>query len=102
MDQPRAPTTPPSLNACSSASLAATTRAPRAAPGADVPAERLPRRLADFGTMGEALDYAAQGSRGMNFHDARGTLLRSYPYKELRDDALAHADDLAHLSREDA
>jgi fatty-acyl-CoA synthase len=27
----------------------------------------------------------------MNFHDARGTLLRSYPYSELRTDALAHA-----------
>ena len=50
-----------------------------------------PRRIADFDTLGEALDYAAGGSRGMNFHDARGTLLRSYPYSELRTDALAHA-----------
>ena len=25
-------------------------------------------------TIGEALDYAAQGRRGLNFHDARGTL----------------------------
>lgn len=25
-----------------------------------------PRRIADFGTLGEALDYAAQGRRGMN------------------------------------
>jgi len=53
--------------------------------------DSLPRRIADFATLGEALDYAARGSRGMNFHDARGTLLRSYPYSELRADALAHA-----------
>jgi len=53
--------------------------------------DELPRRIADFGTLGEALDYAARGSRGMNFHDARGTLLQSYPYPELRTDALAHA-----------
>jgi fatty-acyl-CoA synthase len=53
--------------------------------------DSLPRRIADFDTLGEALDYAARGSRGMNFHDARGTLLRSYPYSELRSDALAHA-----------
>ena len=32
----------------------------------------LPRRLADFATLGDALDYAAQGVRGLNFHDARG------------------------------
>src|SRR5688572_11939651 len=53
--------------------------------------DRLPRRMADFATLGEALDYAARGSRGMNFHDARGTLVRSYPYSELREDALANA-----------
>jgi fatty-acyl-CoA synthase len=35
------------------------------------------RRIADFATLGEALDYAAQGRRGMNFHDARGTLTRA-------------------------
>ena len=32
-----------------------------------------------------------EGNRGMNFHDARGTLVRAYPYSELREDALAHA-----------
>ena len=53
--------------------------------------DRLPRRIADFATLGEALDYAAKGHRGMNFHDARGTLVRAYPYSELREDALAHA-----------
>ncbi len=53
-----------------------------------------PRRYADFATLGEALDYAAQGSRGLNFHDARGTLIRAYTYAELRDDALAAAHRL--------
>ncbi|MDB5710665.1 MAG: acyl-CoA synthetase [Sphingomonas bacterium] len=51
----------------------------------------LSRRLADFTTLGEALDYAAQGARGLNFHDARGTLTRPYRYAELRHDALAMA-----------
>ncbi len=51
----------------------------------------LPRRYADFATLGEALDYAASGVRGLNFHDARAKLTRVYPYRELRDDALAAA-----------
>ncbi len=46
------------------------------------------RRFADFETLGEALDYAAAGARGMNFHDARGNLARAYPFSELRTDAL--------------
>lgn len=54
----------------------------------------LPRRLADFATMGDALDYAAQGVRGLNFHDARGSLKRAYPFRELRDDAVAQAHRL--------
>ncbi|HEY0116481.1 MAG TPA: AMP-binding protein, partial [Allosphingosinicella sp.] len=49
------------------------------------------RRFADFATLGEALDYAAAGRRGLNFHDARGRLERAYPFAELRDDALAYA-----------
>ena len=53
--------------------------------------DSLPRRFADFDTLGEALDYAAQGSRGLNFHDPRGTLVRPYPFRELRADALAAA-----------
>ena len=32
-----------------------------------------------------------QSKLGMNFHDARGTLVRVYPYAELRADALAIA-----------
>jgi fatty-acyl-CoA synthase len=50
-----------------------------------------PRRFADFETLGEALDYAARGQRGLNFHDPRGTLVRAYPFRELRDDARAMA-----------
>ncbi|MDQ4086685.1 MAG: fatty acyl-AMP ligase [Pseudomonadota bacterium] len=41
--------------------------------------------------MTEALDYAAQGVRGLNFHDARATLVRVYPFAELRRDALRAA-----------
>jgi fatty-acyl-CoA synthase len=62
-----------------------------APPGATPTLDQLPRRLANFGTIGEALDYTAQGHRGLNFHDARGTLTRAYPYSELREDALAAA-----------
>jgi fatty-acyl-CoA synthase len=51
----------------------------------------LPRRFSDFATMPEALDYAARGVRGLNFHDARGRLVRPYPFAELREDALAAA-----------
>ncbi|CAN5156232.1 fatty acyl-AMP ligase [soil metagenome] len=50
--------------------------------------DSLPRRLSDFATLGEALDYAAQGVRGLNFHDPRGNLARAYPFSELRSDAL--------------
>ena len=48
----------------------------------------LPRRYSDFATLGEALDYAAGGARGLNFHDPRGALIRTYSYAELRRDAL--------------
>ncbi len=56
--------------------------------------DTLPRRFSDFGTFGEALDYAATGQRGLNFHDARGGLARVYPFRELRSDALAVAHRL--------
>ena len=50
-----------------------------------------PRRFSDFATVGEALDYAAAGTRGLNFHDPRGRLIRPYPYSELKADALEAA-----------
>ena len=53
--------------------------------------DRLPRRFSDFVTLGEALDYAAGGERGLNFHDPRGVLARAYSYAEMRRDALAMA-----------
>ena len=54
----------------------------------------LARRFADFETLGEALDYAASGVRGLNFHDARGGLVRPYSFAELREDALTMASRL--------
>jgi fatty-acyl-CoA synthase len=48
----------------------------------------LPRRLSDFETLGAALDYAATGLRGLNFHDMRGKLARAYPYAEMQKDAM--------------
>ena len=53
-----------------------------------------PRRFADFATFCDALDFAAAGDLGFNFHDARGTLTRVYPYSELRADALIAAQRL--------
>lgn len=60
---------------------------PEATPTVDA----LPRRFADFATLGDAMDYAAQGTRGLNFHDARGTLKHPYPFREMREDALQQA-----------
>jgi fatty-acyl-CoA synthase len=53
--------------------------------------DSLPRRFSDFATLGEALDYAAQGTRGLNFHDPRGNLAHAYPFAELRADSLRAA-----------
>ena len=56
--------------------------------------DALPRRFADFETLGAALDYAATGVRGLNFHDARGTLVLPYRFAQLRADAIANAHRL--------
>ncbi len=53
------------------------------------------RRFSDFATLTDALDYAADGALGLNFHDPRGKLARAYPYAELRDDARKAAARLA-------
>ncbi|MBT0666961.1 fatty acyl-AMP ligase [Novosphingobium profundi] len=50
--------------------------------------DALERRYADFDTFCDALDYAAQGQRGFNFHDPRGKLTRAYSFRELREDSL--------------
>lgn len=48
----------------------------------------LPRRFADFATLTDAIDYAAQGERGTNFYNARGHLLAVLPYSQLRREAI--------------
>ncbi|PHR63035.1 MAG: acyl-CoA synthetase [Robiginitomaculum sp.] len=45
----------------------------------------IPLRLADFDTLGAALDYAATGKTGLNFYSARKGLERALPYAELRE-----------------
>lgn len=45
------------------------------------------RRLADFATLSDALEYAAQSETGMNFYSARGSLETVVPYRTLRDRA---------------
>ena len=63
----------------------------------------LPRRRADFATFNEAIDYAARSEKGLNFHDPRGTLIRPYPFREMREDALVMARRLiaAGIGKED-
>ncbi|HWI89048.1 MAG TPA: fatty acyl-AMP ligase [Sphingomicrobium sp.] len=68
--------------------------------GATPTLDSLPRRLADFATVRDALDYAAQGQRGLNFHDARGSLTQSFTYAELREHALANAQRFITLGIE--
>ena len=77
-----------------------TNKADLAPPGATATTDALLRRIADFDTLADALDYAARGRRGMNFHDARGALSRAYPYSELREDALANARRFLELGIE--
>jgi fatty-acyl-CoA synthase len=54
----------------------------------------LPFRRADFATLAEALDYAARGGTGCNFHSARGVLTAVLPYRELRERAIGLAQGL--------
>jgi len=53
--------------------------------------DALPQRRSNFATLGDALDYAAQGQKGFNFHDARADLVRAYSFSELAADARRHA-----------
>jgi fatty-acyl-CoA synthase len=55
------------------------------------------RRLADFATLADALDYAARGEAGVNFYSGRGALLEALPYRELRQQALDYARRLLAL-----
>ncbi len=54
-------------------------------------------RFADFDTLTDALDYAAQGVTGSNFYNARGELTLALPYADLRRDALDLAQRFASL-----
>lgn len=54
-------------------------------------------RRGDFASIAEALDYAARGQTGLNFHSARGDLAEVLPYAELRADALDLAARLRGL-----
>lgn len=47
--------------------------------------------MADFATLVDALDYAAQGVRGFNFYSARGDLVEVLSFADLRERALATA-----------
>jgi fatty-acyl-CoA synthase len=56
-------------------------------------------RSADFTSLAEALDYAAEGDSGFNFYDGRGHLVATLPFRELRARAMAMALRLAPLGR---
>src|SRR3546814_11445298 len=53
-----------------------------------------PRRFSDFATVGEALDYAAQVSRALNFPYPPGRLVRAYIHRDLRAHALLDSSPL--------
>jgi fatty-acyl-CoA synthase len=62
------------------------------------PTERgLALRSADFSTLAEALDYAAQGQTGCNFFSGRGKLQSVLSYRRLREEALVLARRLLGL-----
>ena len=56
-------------------------------------------RSADFATLAEALDYAAQGESGFNYYDGRGKLVATLSYREIRSLALEMARHLVPLGR---
>ncbi len=51
----------------------------------------LPKRFADFASLSEALDYAAQDQTGLNFFSGKGALIEALPYAVLREQAIALA-----------
>jgi len=60
----------------------------------------LPLRRADFASLAEALDYAAQGETGANFYAGNGKLVAALPYRTLREQALVLARRLRSLGVE--
>jgi len=61
---------------------------------------KLPLRKADFSTLAEALDYAAEGETGCNFYSGAGKLREAIPYRVLRLEARQLARRLRHLGCE--
>lgn len=57
----------------------------------------LPFRAADFDTLTQAMDYAAQGETGSNFYTGRGALYDSISYSDLRLQAISLARKLLGL-----
>ncbi len=55
------------------------------------------QRLADFDTLTAALEYAAGGTTGYNFYDAKGNLRSVLSYQALRQNAQASAQRLSGL-----
>lgn len=58
------------------------------------------RRLADFPTLVDALEYAAKGERGFNFYSSRGQLQVAATFTEIRDRARAIGHKLVGLGIE--
>jgi fatty-acyl-CoA synthase len=56
--------------------------------------DNLPYRRADFAALPEALDYAARGKTGFNFHTVKGELSYVLSFAELRERAIALARGL--------
>jgi fatty-acyl-CoA synthase len=54
-------------------------------------------RRGDFQTLAEALDYAAEGTTGMNFYSGKGDLAATLPYPLLRSSARSLARKLLGL-----
>ena len=46
------------------------------------------QRTAEFDTIQEALEFAAQGATGLNFYSGRGQLVEVLPYRQLRAEAM--------------
>lgn len=59
--------------------------------------KNLEPKLGTFGTLAEALDYAAQGEAGFNFYDVRGNLKHVLTYTEMRTIAQKQAKQLLSL-----
>lgn len=58
---------------------------------------KLAFRSADFKTLADALDYAAEGGNAMHFYDRRGSLSHVLTYAELREQAKEVGARLAEL-----